>query len=444
MKIVIIGSGLAGLSAGYRLCKSNEVTVFEKDPDIGGMAASYCLEQSGKKYFIERYYHHIFRTDSELLALIRELGLEKKMLWLEAKDAYFVDGKNYPMNTPLEILHFSPLSILDLAKLGLLVLRIRLIQDTVPYDQIKAKDWILDTAGKSVYENFFAPLLKSKFGDNAESVSAAWLIGRVKIRSDRGKEGEKLGYMRGGFNALLEALAGEITVNGGEIRTNKEVTEIVIKNNAVQGVLVGGEFIACDAVISTVEPKVLDAITGGKLELLHDSLKKIHYQGTACALIGLDRPLMEDGNYWMNIKADVPFGAVIEHTNYMPLEDYGEHLVYVTAYFQDKKSALWVQKEENVLDSYLKGLEKMFPGFSRTGVCWKKLYRRIDTAPVYEQGYLKNVLPFTAGPSGLYLAGMFSSTNYPERSLNGSVKAGFESADLLTKTQANKIPEKVS
>ena len=108
---------------------------------------------------------------------------------------------------------------------------------------------------------------------------------------------EKLGYMRGGFNSLLEALAGEITANGGEIRTNKEVTEIVIKDNAVQGVVVDGEFIACDAVISTAEPAVLDAITGGKLELLHDSLRNIRYQGTACALIGLDRGLMEDGNY---------------------------------------------------------------------------------------------------------------------------------------------------
>lgn len=56
------------------------------------------------------------------------------------------------------------------------------------YNKIKAKDWILDTAGNSVYENFFAPLMKSKFGDSAENISAAWLIGRVKIMSDRKKK----------------------------------------------------------------------------------------------------------------------------------------------------------------------------------------------------------------------------------------------------------------
>jgi protoporphyrinogen oxidase len=431
MKIIIIGSGLAGLSAGYKLSKSNEITIFEKDAEIGGMAASYCQDYNRKKYFIEKYYHHIFRSDSELLALIKELGLDQKMLWLKGTNAYFVDGKNYPMNTPTQILRFSPLSFTDLVKLGLLVLRIKTINDTTSYDRIKAKEWIIAAAGRSVYENFFAPLMKSKFGDNAENVSAAWLIGRVKIRSDRGKEGEKLGYLRGGFNSLIEALSREITSHGGKIFKNTEVTEIVINDNKVQGVITDGELITCDAVISTVEPRVLDALTKGKLEDLHETLLDIRYQGTACALIGLDKRLMEDGNYWLNIKADVPFGAVIEHTNFMSFEDYGEHLVYITSYFQNKQDFRWVQKEEEVLDSYLKGLGKMFPDFSRADVHWAKLLRRMDTAPVYEQGYLQKVLPFAAGPSGLYLAGMFSSTNYPERSMNGSVKAGFEAANLI-------------
>lgn len=221
MKIIIIGSGLAGLSAGYKLRKSNEIIIFEKDAEVGGMTTSYCQDHTGKKYFIEKYYHYIFRSDSELLALIKELGLERQMLWLKGKNAYFVDGINYPLNTPPEILRFSPLSFTDLTKLGLLVLRIKTIKDTTSHDGMKAKDWIIDNAGKSVYENFFAPLMKSKFGDNAENISAAWLIGRVKIRSDRGKEGEKLGCLRGGFNSLIEALSREIAACGARFSKMK-------------------------------------------------------------------------------------------------------------------------------------------------------------------------------------------------------------------------------
>jgi len=425
MKIVIIGGGLAGLAAAYKLCGSHEVVIVEKDREIGGMAASYHIDD----YYIEKYYHHIFQSDAEILHLIEELGLGGKLEWLRGSTGYFVDGKAYPMNTPFEILRFPPLSIIDIMRLGLLVVRAKFIKDTTPYDNITAADWIRNVAGNSVYENFFAPLLASKFGSNASRVSAAWLLGRVQIRSNRGKDGEKLGYMRGGFNALVEALETSIVGSGGLIRTNCPASEIIIENGAVRGVVADGELIGCDVVISTAEPAVLDALTGGRLSI-HNMLAGIRYQGTACALFGLKNRLMDD-TYWLNIKADVPFGAVIEHTNFLPLSDYGEHLVYVTAYFQDASDPLWKQDEEELLESYIAGLGSMFPQFSRADVQWVKMYRRLDTAPVYETGYKSRVLPIQTDVAGLYLAGMFSPSNYPERSLNGSIVAGFECADAV-------------
>lgn len=75
----------------------------------------------------------------------------------------------------------------------------------------------------------------------------------------------------------------------GKIFKNEEVTEIVINDNKVQGVITGRSLITCDAVISTVEPKILDALTKDKLEDLHDTLLNIRYQGIACALVGLDK-----------------------------------------------------------------------------------------------------------------------------------------------------------
>ena len=137
-----------------------------------------------------------------------------------------------------------------------------------------------------------------------------------------------------------------------------------------------------------------------------------------------------DDIYWLNIKEDVPFGAVIEHTNFIPFSDYGERLIYVTSYFQDPDSILWRSNDKEILELYLSGLELLFPGF-RTKVKWGRLRRDIDTAPVYEVGYGKKVLPYKTAIKGLYLAGMFSEANYPERSINGSVKAGFKCAEVV-------------
>ncbi|KCZ72044.1 protoporphyrinogen oxidase [Candidatus Methanoperedens nitroreducens] len=424
MKTVIIGAGLAGLAAAYRLAESDEIVIIEREPEPGGMASSYSINTPDTgAYHIEEYYHHIFAGDKELIALIDELGLGDRLEWQRGTTGYYFNGRIYPMNTPFEILRALPL--VDVIRLTLLVLRAKAIKDRSPYDNMTAREWIYDTAGESVYNNFFEPLLQSKFGDNKEKVSAAWLLGRVQIRSNRGTKGERLGYMRGGFNALIEAMADNIRKKGGKI-VNGTVSQIEVADGSVQGVVVDKEHIRCDRVISTVVPRVLEKIidTG----LLGHNLD-ISYQGTACALFGLTERIMDD-IYWLNIKEDVPFGAVIEHTNFIPASDYGEHLMYATSYFQSPDSVLWRSSDEEVIELYLGGLEKLFPGF-REKVKWWRLRRDMDTAPVYEVGYGKKILPYVTGIKGLYLAGMFSQANYPERSMNGSVVAGFKCAEAV-------------
>ena len=236
--------------------------------------------------------------------------------------------------------------------------------------------------------------------------------------------------MRGGFHALIEAMANSVLKNGGSIRQGT-VSKIEVSNGSVTGVVVDGKHINCDRIISTVAPETLGKITGTEDVTGLDT--DINYQGTACALFGLAGQVMDDV-YWLNIKDDVPFGAVIEHTNFIPSSDYGEHLMYVTSYFQNPESVLWKSDDEEVIELYLEGLEKLFPGF-RDKVKWWHLRRDVDTAPVYETGYSKKVMPYQTNIKGLYLAGMFSDANYPERSMNGSVVAGFRCAEVIKNTE---------
>ncbi len=439
MKTIIIGGGLTGLAAAYKLLKNgiSDVTILEKDMEPGGMAASYHIGD----YHIEKYYHHIFESDTELISLITDMGLGKDLQWLKGTTGYHIDGKIYPMNTPLELLR-SPLSIFDLMWLARIVLAIKLKKDVSGLDDVTAKEWILDNAGNSVYERFFEPLLRSKFGNNHDRVSAAWLFGRIRIRSNRSASGEWLGYLRGGFYRFIKRLTDSIIEMGGEVRTACEVSGIRVAGGAVCGVYV---YVAegdhdcdcdCDAVISTVPPHTLSGLvrTGAGADEGAGSgswkMPDVPYQGTACALFGMDKPLLNN-TYWLNIKSDVPFGAVVEHTNFLPVADYGEHLVYVTAYLQDADDQRWRCTEQEVIDLYLSGLERLFPDFSKSNVRWWRITRHIDTAPVYLTGYARNIPPYSTDLTGLYLAGMFSDANYPERSMNGSILAGFECADTI-------------
>ena len=77
-KIAIVGAGFTGLSAAYDLAKAGcDVTLFEADADIGGLAGTFELSPGTR---VEKFYHHWFTSDKHMFGLIRELGLESKVM----------------------------------------------------------------------------------------------------------------------------------------------------------------------------------------------------------------------------------------------------------------------------------------------------------------------------------------------------------------------------
>jgi protoporphyrinogen oxidase len=404
MNICVIGGGLTGLAAAYRLRDEGPIDLYEKDDVLGGCLSSY---GSGETR-IERFYHHCFSGDRMLLALIDDLGLTGKLEWRTASTGYYAGGTLYPLTTPADILRYPHLGLLDKARLALLTLRSRTF-DREALDAVTAKDFITRHLGTRVYTSFFEPLLRSKFGDMRESVSAAWLVSRIAIRSDRGPAGERLGYLDGGFHHLIDGLERRLAADGCTIMTG---TPAISLSRAETGWEVNDE--PYDTVISTIAPHELARIGGPRLPA-------IPYQGAACMTLALNRDVC-GGIYWINMKDDAPYGAVIGHTNFIPQERYGEHLVYLASYFRKRPA-------ENAGEQMLADFCKRFsvdPGEIR----WHRLGVEPAAGPVYTTGY-RHLIPGYA-KDGLFLAGMFSWPNYPERSMEGAVRAGTDVAALVS------------
>jgi protoporphyrinogen oxidase len=400
MKICVVGGGLCGLVSALNLAGSHQIDLFERRPIAGGCLGSYRIDD----YWIEEYYHHCFAGDARLLALIEALGVADRLEWLRGSTGYCVDGTIHPLTSPTEILLYPHLTLIEKARLGLLTLRSRGL-DVSALDGITAEDYILDTLGPGIYASFFEPLLKSKFGDRRSEISAAWLISRIAIRSDRGTGGERLGYIRGGFHHLIARLQEEIERLGATVMLDSPVGEI---RRGADGWLVDGK--DYDAVISTLPPQVTAEIAGM-------DIAPVPYQGAACMTLALDRDVT-DGIYWLNMKDAAPYGAVVSHTNFAPLEWYGEHIVYLASYFS---SRLPEDFEATMLADFCRRFS-----LSAEEVRWHRLAVDPYAGPVYTTG-LRDRLP-AYEEHGLFLAGMFSPPNYPERSMNGSVVAGEEVA----------------
>ena len=89
MRVGIIGGGAAGLAAAYELTKQGHFAeVFEAAPFLGGQASTF--EVGGGQ--LERGYHHLFVSDTDMVELIEELGLGDSMEWLESKVGLFHGG----------------------------------------------------------------------------------------------------------------------------------------------------------------------------------------------------------------------------------------------------------------------------------------------------------------------------------------------------------------
>ena len=434
--IGVVGGGIAGLAAAYRLQQSgHEVQVFEASDDLGGLAAVH--ETAGDP--IEKFYHHLSKSEETIVDLAEDLGLGDRVEWRYKSDAYYVDGVAHPMDKAWEIAAYPHLSLYDKFRLGMLTMEIDVrggrprfdtYDDLEAFEDVPIREFVVEHTTENVYESFFEPLLDAKFGSRVDDVSAAWLLGRIKFRGERDLlRGEQLGYFQGSFGVLLDALVD--AVGRENVTTGARVTDVKTQDGSVDAIAVetdaGTDTHGVDSVVVAAMPNVLEALTGYACD--------IDFQGTVCSVWSLDTSLTD--TYWLNIKDDAPFGVLIEHTNFVPEERYGgEHLYYTASYVQDLEEDLWQMSDEEVEAHWAGGIESLYPAFDESMVNWVETARNPRTAPVYERGYLDMVVPYDLGDAvadGVYYAGMASRAQYPERSLNGGVLAGYECAHRIAR-----------
>ncbi len=100
MHIAIIGAGVGGMAAAYDLLKAgHEVTIYEAADYVGGLAAGF--KEPGWDWSVERFYHHWFQTDHDMMGLIDELGWKDQVVTRRPFTVMYHNGKFYPFDSYL-------------------------------------------------------------------------------------------------------------------------------------------------------------------------------------------------------------------------------------------------------------------------------------------------------------------------------------------------------
>ena len=426
MTIAVVGGGITGLSLAYDLCmKGQTVHLYEQEEFLGGLAGCFPAGDT----WLEKYYHHLFTSDTHIVQLIDELGLKEKLEWSPSSVGFYYLNKSYRFTTPLDLLRFKPLSLTDRIKLGLAIFRLRKLEDWKPLEKITAVEFIKKEMGENVYKVVWEPLLRSKFGNKYEDVAAVWFWGKIKLRGSTRKKGrEQLGYIKGGFQTFIDEIAKRIKQKGGQILTGTPVSRIKKSEsgNWIVNSRQGANNYKQVAVTSAL-PVYLDIVS----DLPDDYRKKlasIPYQGSVCLVVKLDRSL--SSVYWLNVTdLSIPFVAVIEHTNFKAPDIYGGHYIYLSRYL-DREDELFKMNADQLKDAFIPNLKKVFPKFDPNWIKDCHLWKDSYTQPVIGLNFSELVPDYKTPLPGLYLATM--AQIYPEdRGTNYAVKEGRKAAGII-------------
>lgn len=452
MRLAVIGAGVAGLTCAHRLGQAGHtVDVYERWPGLGGQAATFDL---GGGQRLERYYHHLFTSDRHIAELYDELGMPGELEWLPSSVAFFLEGRTWPFTTPAHLLRFGPLSLRSRIRMGLAVLRLqRTASDVTPFERMTARDWIVKAMGAEAWEKVWGPLLRGKFGDRADDISMAWLWGKLTMRRKlRGKEAsqELLGYPRGSWELLLQALRRSIQAQGGRVLVDRPAARLARAGDQLEVLPAvagsyrsghdprafehGGEPERYDGVVATVPNDVFEGLLDDTLA--HDigedylgRLRAIEYHTALCLLLELDRRF--GPYYWTNIAdPELPFVGLVEHTNLIDPERYGgRRFLYVANYLAPGSELLGLDADA-LLRRYEPGLRRVNPAFDPSWVRRSWLHREPAAQPIVSVGYRERIPPLATGVAGLVLAN--TTQIYPEdRGTNYAVRLGGDAAAAL-------------
>jgi protoporphyrinogen oxidase len=430
MKIAILGGGFAGLSAAFYLRKKGyTVTIFEREPVLGGLAVGF--KQKNWDWPLERAYHHIFDTDNFIRDLAKDSGYTGIFFKNPVTASLYKVGDNYrtfPVDTPQEALKFPLLPLIDKLRVGVVAMFLKFSPPLPIYESSTSEKLFSKLMGKRAWETIFGELMRKKFGKYAGNILASFIWARIKVR------GKSLGYMEGGFQSFVEYLEKtlkkmSVAVNKGHevngIEKREEEYKISYKDekgNEKQEVF--------DVVISTLPTPIVARLTGTLFPANYfEKFKKLHHLNAVVLILESKEPLLNK-TYWLSIcTPDIPIMLAAQHTNFIDKKHYGgNHITYV-AWYVSAEDELWNMSEEEIVKFITPHLKKVNSEYDLKKAK-KYLFKAPFAQPVFDKDFLQNKPEFVTPLKNFYLANL--DMTYPnDRGTNFAVKLGKKISELI-------------
>ena len=406
----IVGGGIMGMTIAHRLARQgHRVTIFESAPELGGLVSSWKMPVLAGSDINEiewdKFYHVILLSDFKTRNILKDIGVEDDIEWVETKTGFYIDGQLHSMSDTVEFLKFPTLNLIDKFRLGLTILAASKIKNWKRLEQIPVTTWLQKWSGTNTYNKIWLPLLRAKLGESYKRTSAVFIwatIQRLYGARRSGLKKEMFGFVKGGYKKVIEAFKETLLTEGVHIQLNQKVKEIKTAAGKVSVILADKSIHEFDEVIVTLPSSVAASLCPQLTVAEVEKLNAVEYLGVICVAVLLDKSI---SNFYVTNITDssIPFTGVIEMTALVDKKYLGGNaLVYLPKYVvQD--DPIFNQTDEEIQKYFVDNLKKMYPDITDGNIKFAGVAKAKHVITVAKIGYSLALPDIKTSIPGVYI-----------------------------------------
>ena len=399
----IIGGGIMGMTLAHNLTKlGQKVTVFEASPELGGLVSSWKIGDIEW----DKFYHVILLSDFRTRNILKDIGLEDHIQWVETKTGFYVKGQLYSMSDIIEFLNFPTLNLIDKFRLGLTIIAASKIKNWKRLEKIPVTTWLKRWSGINTYNKIWLPLLRAKLGEDYKNTSAVFIwatIQRLYGARKSGLKKEMFGFIPGGYKIVVQSFKKSLIEGGVQIKTNYEAQEVTPLKSGKINVKFSNE---CseefDQVILTLPSPISSSICRKLSDLEKKQLNSIEYLGVICVTVMLNKSISD--YYITNITdEDILFTGVIEMSALVDKKYLNNKaLVYLPKYISSN-DPLFKKTDEEIKGYFIENLKKMYGWITDDNIKFVGVARAKYVITIPKLNYSESLPNIQTTIPGLYI-----------------------------------------
>lgn len=392
-----------GMTLAHRLAqKGYSVTIFESSPELGGLVSSWKM---GTVEW-DKFYHVILLSDFRTRNILKDIGVENKIEWVETKTGFYMNGKLHSMSDTVEFLKFPTLNLFDKFRLGVTIIVASRIKNWKRLEKIPVTQWLKRWSGKNTYNKIWLPLLRAKLGESYHKTSAVFIwatIQRLYGARRSGLKKEMFGFVTGGYKTVIEAFKHTLVSEKVEIKNNQAATQITTTPGNKKLISFANNTTAeFDEVIVTL-PSAMAAKLCPELSADEsERLNGVEYLSVICLAVLLDKSISQF--YVTNITDTwVPFTGVIEMSALVDKKYLdGNALVYLPKYVV-ADDPLFDKPDEEIKKYFIDNFKKMYPWLTDDNIKFAGVAKAKHVITVAKLDYSESLQDVKTSVPGLYI-----------------------------------------